>query len=156
MAPDRDLLKIGEFARLSDTSVRTLRYYEELGLLQSACRGRGGVRYFDRVQLDRITVIRRLQGLGLSLEWMARTLFHSNGPVVGEELLVRLRSALRHQIVLTRLRIESLEGDLQDLERSYERLSGRCTDCEIPFSLESCDPCPGDEEPLSVVVRALL
>lgn len=156
MARDHNLVKIGEFAELADASVRTLRYYEELGLLRPACRGRGGVRYFDRIQLDRITAIRRLQRLGLSLEWMARTLFESNGPVDGPELLARIRAGLRHQIVLTKLRNRSLRVDLQELEKAYQRLAEQCAECDIPFSRDNCDPCPGDEEPLSAVVRALL
>jgi DNA-binding transcriptional MerR regulator len=156
MARDRDLLKIGEFAQLADTSVRTLRYYEEFGLLRPARRGRGGVRYFDRIQLDRITAIERLQRLGLSLEWMARTLFDNDGVVDGLELLARVRAGLRQQIVLTRLRSRSLHVDLQELEEAYQRLAEQCDACDIPFSRDNCDPCPGDEEPLSSVVRALL
>jgi len=158
MARDRDLLKIGEFAQLSKASVRTLRYYEELGLLRPADRGSGGVRYFDRCQLDRIAAIRRLQNLGLSLEWMANCLFRdSNGDAVaGPELVARLRAGLRQQIVLTRLRLRTLRDDLAELEAAYARLAGRCAACDIPFSRENCDPCPGDERPLSTVVRALL
>jgi len=156
MGRDCDLLKIGEFAELADTSVRTLRYYEELGLLRPARRGRGGVRYFDRIQLDRITAIKRLQKLGLSLEWMARTLFDHENLVNGPELLGRVRAGLRHQIVLTKLRSRGLRADLQELEGAYQKLADQCADCDTPFSRDNCDPCPGDEEPLSAVVRALL
>lgn len=158
MVCDRDLLKVGEFARLGRTSPRRLRRYEELGLVRPACRGHGGVRYFNRSQLHRIATIQRLLALGLSLEWMARTLFDNTnrGAAAGPELLARLQAGLRQQILLTRLRVQSLQGDLEELDESYRRLAGRCAACDVPFSLENCDPCPGDEEPLSAVVRALL
>jgi DNA-binding transcriptional MerR regulator len=67
-SPDPALLKIGDFARLAGTNLRTLRYYEELGLLTPAARSGGGVRYYRHCDLHRLNTIRSLQELELHLD----------------------------------------------------------------------------------------
>ena len=57
------LLRIGEAAELAGVSPRTLRYYEELGLLAPAGRSAGGARRFDDGDVARILRIRELQEL---------------------------------------------------------------------------------------------
>ena len=54
MTSQEDLVKIGDFARLAHTNLRTLRYYEEIGLLQPALRSDGGFRYFRQTDLNNI------------------------------------------------------------------------------------------------------
>src|SRR5947207_15332005 len=66
--PSHDLLKIGDFARVAETNLRTLRYYEELGLITPASRSQGGFRYYRRTDINRVQMIRDLQDLGLHLE----------------------------------------------------------------------------------------
>ena len=64
----QEFLQIGEFAKRADTNLRTLRYYEELGLIKSARRSPGRFRYYSLEQLKRVGAIKRLQELGLSLK----------------------------------------------------------------------------------------
>ncbi|MFS6827895.1 heavy metal-responsive transcriptional regulator [Cyanobium sp. ATX 6F1] len=61
-------LKIGVLAARSGLPVKTLRYYEELGLLPAVGRSPGGYRLFSEESLRRLAFIRRLKALGLSLE----------------------------------------------------------------------------------------
>jgi len=61
-------MKIGVLAGRSGLPVKTLRYYEDLGLLPAACRSEGGYRLFAESSLQRLEFIRRLKTLGLSLE----------------------------------------------------------------------------------------
>jgi DNA-binding transcriptional MerR regulator len=61
-------MKIGELARRSGLPVKTLRYYEDLGLLPAVGRSPGGYRLFAEESLRRLDFIRRLKSLGLSLE----------------------------------------------------------------------------------------
>jgi len=61
-------LKIGEIARLSGLSVKTVRYYEDRGLLvPNVIRTATGYRLFDSQVLQRLAFIKRAQSLGLSL-----------------------------------------------------------------------------------------
>ena len=59
---------IGKLARLAGVSTRTVRYYEEIGLLRVARRYAGGRRVFDADALQRMRFIGRLKALGFSLD----------------------------------------------------------------------------------------
>ena len=58
---------IGHLARQAGVSTRTVRYYEEIGLLNTARRFAGGRRVFDADALERLRFIGRLKRLGFSL-----------------------------------------------------------------------------------------
>ena len=61
-------LSVGDLARLAEVSPRTIRYYEEIGLLKTAKRFAGGRRAFDGDALERLRFIGRLKRLGLALD----------------------------------------------------------------------------------------
>ena len=64
---DSELLSIAEVREKSGVSARTLRYYEELGLLPGVRRRAGGRRVYGPDELERLDFIQRLKKLGLSL-----------------------------------------------------------------------------------------
>ena len=61
-----DTLGIGDLARRTGVPVRTIRFYCDEGLLEPA-RSVGGHRRFESAAVDRLTLVRRLRGLGLGL-----------------------------------------------------------------------------------------
>lgn len=61
-------LKIGELAELTGTSVPTIRYYEQIGLLPQAPRQAGGQRVYSRDVVERLTFIRRCREFDFSIE----------------------------------------------------------------------------------------
>ncbi|MEV6828116.1 MerR family transcriptional regulator [Amycolatopsis sp. NPDC051102] len=61
-----DTLGIGELARRTGVPVRTIRFYCDEGVLEPV-RSTGGHRRFDDAAIDRLTLVRRLRGLGLGL-----------------------------------------------------------------------------------------
>ncbi|GAB4432568.1 MAG: MerR family transcriptional regulator [bacterium] len=61
---------IGEIAQLAGLTQRTIRYYEEIGLLNSVKRLEGGKRIYTDEDLRRLKFIKRLKILGLSLTEM--------------------------------------------------------------------------------------
>ena len=63
-------LTIGELASLVEMSPRTIRYYEEIGLLNSVKRMEGGKRFYTERDFQRIRFIKRLKHLGLTLSEM--------------------------------------------------------------------------------------
>lgn len=65
---DATLYPIGTLARTAGVSTRTVRYYEEIGLLRTARRYAGGRRVFSADALERLRFIARLKRLGFSLE----------------------------------------------------------------------------------------
>jgi len=62
--------QIGELANLSELSPRTIRYYEEIGLLNSIKRVEGGKRIYTDKDSQRLKFITRLKHLGLTLSEM--------------------------------------------------------------------------------------
>jgi DNA-binding transcriptional MerR regulator len=60
-------MRIGEVAERSGVSAKTLRYYEEIGLVSPAARTDAGYRLYDDDVMDRIAFIRASRALGLSL-----------------------------------------------------------------------------------------
>ncbi|MGW7825241.1 MerR family transcriptional regulator, partial [Streptomyces puniciscabiei] len=58
-------MRIGELAARTDVSVRSLRYYEEQGLLTSS-RSASGQRHYTEAEVERVRFIQRLYAAGLS------------------------------------------------------------------------------------------
>jgi len=67
---DEPVLHIGEVAARTDLSLRSLRHWEEVGLLQPSGRSDGGFRLYTEADVDKILVIRRMKPLGFSLDEM--------------------------------------------------------------------------------------
>jgi DNA-binding transcriptional MerR regulator len=68
------LLKIGEVAERVGLSLRTIRYYEEEGLVVPDSRTEGGFRLYSRTAVDRLELIKRMKPLGFSVEEMVEVL----------------------------------------------------------------------------------
>jgi MerR family transcriptional regulator, copper efflux regulator len=99
---EQPLLLIGQVQALSGIPIRTIRYYESLGLLKSSGRTEGGFRQFPEAVLTRLSFIKRLQSLGLSLEEIGNVLkvYDQGHPPCGE-IKVKLEDKLvqiDHQI----------------------------------------------------------
>ncbi|WP_013322547.1 heavy metal-responsive transcriptional regulator [Gloeothece verrucosa] len=110
-------LKIGEVASETGIPIKTIRYYDDLGLLApSVSRSHKGYRLFDETVFNRLAFIKRAQSLGLNLSEIQEILtVHDQGDlpcgVVKERLLQKL-NAIEEQIkALTILKIE-LQGIL--------------------------------------------
>ncbi len=64
------VMHIGEVAARTELSLRSLRHWEEVGLLQPSGRTDGGFRLYTESDVDKILVIRRMKPLGFSLDEM--------------------------------------------------------------------------------------
>ncbi len=142
-----NLLKIGEFAELAKTNLRTLRYYEELGLLVPALRSEGGFRYYRPTDASRVKMIHGLQDLGLQLEQIRELLDVRNlDPKEGEDdraAWIRcLRTALTKQRALIDDRIELLSKQQGQIDDAFTKLD-ICEKCDhLPAEENNfCDPC---------------
>lgn len=67
-------LQIGEVALRTELSIKTIRHYDEVGLVVPSARSAGGFRLYTADDIDRLLVIRRMKPLGFSLEEMRRLL----------------------------------------------------------------------------------
>ena len=66
-----EVMHIGEVAARTELSLRSLRHWEEVGLLRPSGRSEGGFRLYTEADVERILVIRRMRPLGFSLEEMS-------------------------------------------------------------------------------------
>jgi MerR family transcriptional regulator, copper efflux regulator len=108
------LLKIGEVALKSGLSVKTIRYYDEIGLLTPAVeRAESGYRLFNPQVLQRLAFIRRAQALGLHLSEVQQILkVHDQGELPCGEVRQHLEAKVRD----VRQQIEALETLRLELE----------------------------------------
>jgi DNA-binding transcriptional MerR regulator len=132
-------LRIGEVAERSGVTARTIRYYEELGLLPQSEREQGKHRVYSEVDIERVLEVTRLRDLlGLSLDELrsmitaedvraeARRRFHETDS--REERLELLDRALPHldtQLELVRRRLSELQELETDLVERRKRVVRR-------------------------------
>ncbi|MFE1319532.1 MerR family transcriptional regulator [Kitasatospora phosalacinea] len=67
-------MQIGEVAARTELSLRTIRHYEETGLVVPSARSRGGFRLYTERDVARLMVIRRMKPLGFTLDQMRELL----------------------------------------------------------------------------------
>ncbi len=113
-------LRIGDVARLVGTTPRTIRYYEEIGLLdQAPARPSGRHRVYTNAEVERLREVMRLKELlGVSLEEL-KTLLSA------EEARAAVRAQLRREDVVPERRRELLSEALGHLERQLELVDHR-------------------------------
>ena len=121
-------MHIGELAERTGLSLRTIRHYDEVGLLPATARTDGGFRVYSEEDFERLMVIKQMKPLGFSLEEMADILTilgdgQGLGPSAGgtpEKLAEYLEKAVHQRAKMARnlaqadefiTRISGLEGD---------------------------------------------
>ena len=110
--------RIGELASRVGLTERTIRYYEELGLLESVKRLDGGVRVYADDDVRRLRYIRKLKTLGLSLQEMLELEQMYQGHRSNRAVLPRLMELLDAHLETLNERMSEL-GTLRDEIRSY-------------------------------------
>jgi predicted transcriptional regulator YdeE/DNA-binding transcriptional MerR regulator len=115
------MLKIGDFSKLAQVSVKALRYYGELGLFKPAWIDRfSGYRYYTLDQLPRLNRILALKDLGFSLQQVQQLL---QDDVDAAELrgMMRMKHAeLERQVQTEQARLERVAARLRQIEQEGE------------------------------------
>lgn len=124
----RGLLQIGDVAERTGLSLRTVRHYEEVGLLPPAERSAGGFRLYTDGTVQRLLVVKQLKPLGFSLEQMRDVLDVLDGladPGVPPGQRRRLLAALAEQRRSVVAAVDELQARVdagRDLERALTAL----------------------------------
>jgi MerR family copper efflux transcriptional regulator len=106
------MMRIGELASTTGESVRTLRYWEDEGLLE-ADRTDSGYRVFRPAMIDRVAFLRRAQALGLTLQEIRSILSLRKE---GLQPCGHVRDRLREHLVSVRERLQQLRALEEELE----------------------------------------
>lgn len=118
MLAQESLKQIGVVAQESSVPIKTIRYYEELGLLKASGRTEGGYRLFDSDVFARLHFIKRAQKLGLSLSQIKEFLdVHEQGILPCAQVKVKLSEKI--------IEIEQQIEQLQILKRELQGLLNR-------------------------------
>ena len=122
---------IGEVAEVTGVSTKTLRFYEDEGLLHEPDRTAGGYRDYRPDVIDRVVFIRQAQAAGLTLNQIAEVLTIRDGG----------RAPCGHVARLVDDRLADVEARLAELEHTRRQLR------ELRSRLDELDPadCPPDD-----------
>ena len=135
-------MRIGELARITDTRVETIRYYERIGLLPRPARTAGNYRSYGADELARLSFIRRARALGFSIDQVRALL----------DLADRRDRPCDAVDALAAEHLETIEAkiaDLTALRRELAALIGQCrrgtiAECRI---LDALAPGPAAARP---------
>lgn len=107
-------MRIGELARLTGTSPRTLRFYEDAGVLAPSGRSDGGYREYGPEAAERLDFVRRGQAAGLTLAQIREVMEVRDGG----------SAPCRHVRDLLDRRLVDLDRQLADLEQLRRTVAG--------------------------------
>ena len=124
-------LQIGTVATETGLSIKTIRHYDEVGLVVPSARSAGGFRLYTRADIDRLFVIRRMKPLGFTLDDM-RALLHAESVLDDSDAAPADRRAALEEVAefrqRARLACEKLERQLEYAHELTAQLSDRLTD----------------------------
>jgi DNA-binding transcriptional MerR regulator len=110
--------RIGEFSNLSGVSTKTLRFYDEIGLLRPASvDSRTGYRHYRPEQLEEVASILALKQLGVSLAEVRGLLSRSGSGKDRRGLLLALKSTMEQSIEAAGQTLRSINLALEELDR---------------------------------------
>lgn len=124
-------VQIGEVAERTGLSLRTIRYYEEVGLVTPSSRTPGGFRLYSELDVSRLLLAKRMKPLEFSLEEMREVLGILDN-LEGGDLTAEQRADLLERLDLYRqaadVRVRALQDELEvaevfagDLRREISR-----------------------------------
>ncbi|WP_103106426.1 MerR family transcriptional regulator [Brevibacillus reuszeri] len=120
------MLSIGEFSKICEVSTKTLRYYEEIGLLNPVeINPDSGYRYYSIGQLKTMLFINRLKSYHFSLEEI-KEILNTEDDHTEEKLystLTRKRSEIQEKLHALEYTLKQIGNDLHQLEKGFPVMS---------------------------------
>lgn len=135
-------LRIGQLASRLSTTAKTIRFYEEVGLLRPPARADSGYRTYDRRAHDQAARILGLRRLGLSIDELKELLSAEGGSV-----RQRLSALMDERLRAVELELGVLQGRRDELAARHQALLAtprdRPGDCICDALFEPCTCSPG-------------
>lgn len=132
--------KIGEISERLSTSIRTIRYYEEEGLLQPQ-RSEGGTRFYTQRHISRLRAILHLVENGFSIQSIRLLGSMRDTCKTGNESSIRVSEQLDRTCDEISRRIHELLALKKEIEKA-EGLVKQCSGCNNPPTSKGCPSCP--------------
>jgi DNA-binding transcriptional MerR regulator len=132
-----ELMHIGEVVERTGLSHRTIRYYEEVGLLKPAGRTEGGFRLYDEAGVERLLLIMPMKPLGFSIDEIRELLTASDAiadPASSDTEYTRARAVLDAAHAQAETRIAELKAATARAEAFTRRLGREIRSTRRPES----------------------
>lgn len=113
------MLTIGEFSRICFVTKKTLRHYDEIGLLRPAHVAENGYRYYTSDQLRTMRLISRLKSYGLSLPEIAVYLANPDGEALSQKLSEK-QELMKRELDSAEQVLRQMDQDIEKLRRSID------------------------------------
>ena len=133
-------MQIGDLADRAGVSPRTIRYYEELGLVRPVERTSGGFRRYCDDQLRRLQIIQGLKCLGFDLEQVRQLFALRNEAETGGDLARQMIDILRTQQDEIGAKIAQYEEIRERNRRGIDVLRS-CLSCQLKVFDRDCHNC---------------
>lgn len=133
------LLRIGDVAKKTGMTLRTLRYYEELQLIEPDNRTKGNFRLYHPSVLRRIEFINSLKKLDFSLEEIHEILGDSHNSGCDSEVIEQTRQIL----LIKKEKIQNKLIELADMNREVDlslKMLDDCVLCKATNTAKACEP----------------
>ena len=115
-------LTIGQVAKTTGVAAKTIRYYEQAGILPLPSRTASGYRQYGAPDVERLSFIRRARSLGLPLQRLKTLTSTLNGAAQRSPLRPRLLALIREQLSAVQHQIAELELLRRQLEQVSHRM----------------------------------
>ncbi len=139
MAED-GLLRIGELAKRTGTTLRTIRYYEQLGLIHHSARTKGGFHLYFPDECTKVRFIKSLQLLGTPLAKIRRLLERRREANSGAGAAPEIMKILARQLEEIDARV-AVYRQMQQAIRQTLGILEVCQECPLKPSKEVCCQC---------------
>jgi DNA-binding transcriptional MerR regulator len=116
-------LKIGALAAQTGTNAPTIRYYEEIGLLQRAHRRPGGQRVYGDADIKRLTFIRRCREFGFSIDQVRALISLVQDP---RSSCMHARDLAQEHLAAVRAKLRELKALEGSIAAFIERCNASC------------------------------
>ncbi len=138
----KKVTQIGDLAKRAGISVRTVRYYEELGLIVPSGHSVGGFRLYGEENFKRLQVINFLKELGLTLTEIRKILLAKKESGGDREAVRFLQGIFREKLGLVDAKIHALNKMRNELGNALKILDS-CQTCDHKVLLDAicCDNC---------------
>jgi len=129
---EKELSRVGEVAEELGVSSRTIKYYEELGLVRPETRSPGGFRLYGEEEVERLERILRMKGIGYSLATIRELLAVRDAAQEADKVTVlrEVAGRLKDREQETTVRIRRMRDDLKRAEALREELRRDIALCE--------------------------
>lgn len=132
--------KIGEVATQLATSIRSIRYYEEEGLI-TPIRTQRGTRLYSEKHINRLSAILRLTQLGFSIETIRKIVKLRENSNTGDESSHLVDACLNEALTTINKKIKEFENLSIEINRAM-KIVKKCNGCTNKPSTRGCPDCP--------------